>query len=202
MSRYVVGLSGASGIVYGVRTVETLAGLGHELHLVVSNGAPKVAHHEMGIDLADHLGRIDGDITRHRIDDTAARPASGSFLHDGMIVAPASLRTTAAIAGGLADNLLTRAALVTLKESRPLVLVPRENPLDLITLRNWTTLREAGARIAPAMPGFYHQPKDIDDLVDHVVGKALDQLGVQHELYARWDPDRPGEARESREPRQ
>lgn len=191
VGRYVVGLSGASGIVYGVRAVETLAALGHELHLVVSKGAPKVAHHEMSIDLEAHLAEIQGNIVRYRVDDTAARPASGSFLHDGMLVIPASLRTMAAVSHGLADNLLTRAAIVTLKESRPLVLVPRENPLDLIALRNWTSLKEAGARLAPAMPGFYHRPRSIDDLVNHVVGKALDQLGVTHELYARWDPERP-----------
>lgn len=187
---FVIGLSGASGIVYGIRAVEVLAAAGHTLHVIVSKGAPAVARHEMGLDLHERLQGIQGDLVFEDVRNTAGHPASGSFLHDGMLVCPSSLRTTAAIAHGLADDLLTRSAIVCLKESRPLVLVPRESPLDLITLRNWVALKEAGARLVPAMPGFYHQPQRIEDLVDHVVGKALDQLRVAHGLFRRWDPER------------
>ena len=186
-----VGISGASGVVYGVRAVEVLAKSGHEVHVVVSKGAEAVARHEMGLDLAERLQDIGGDVTRYDEEDASARPASGSFLVDGTLVIPASLRTVAAIAHGYADTLVTRAAMVALKERRRLVLVPRETPVDLITVRNWETLIEAGARLVPAMPGFYHRPRRMEDLVDHVVGKALDSLGVAHELFARWDPEPP-----------
>lgn len=189
--RYVVAFSGASGIVYGVRLLEVLLDQGHEVHLVVSDGAFKVARHEMGIgraELLEGLPRPPAAVYDEK--ETAAKPASGSFLHDGMFVVPASLKTTAGIAHGYAENLVVRSALVCLKEGRPLVVCPRDTPLDLVSLRNWVTLKEAGASVVPAMPGFYHRPETIDDLVDHLVGKLLDQMRIPHDLFARWEGPR------------
>ncbi|MBW3581706.1 MAG: UbiX family flavin prenyltransferase [Euryarchaeota archaeon] len=199
MGVYVLGISGASGVLYGVRALEVLAQAGHTIHLIVSDGARHVARHEMALDLDGRVEQVAGDVVLHAESDTAGWPASGSFRHDGMLIVPASLKTTAAIAHGYADSLLTRSAIVCLKESRRLVIVPRETPLDLITLRNWATLKEAGARLVPAMPGFYHRPSTIEDLVDHVVGKALDQLDVAHDLFTRWGPElRPKKSAASR----
>ena len=122
----------------------------------------------------------------HQPGDLAAAISSGSFLTMGMVVAPCSMGTLAAIAHGLSDNLLARAADVTLKERRPLVLVPRETPLSLIHLRNMVAVTEAGATVLPPVPGFYHRPTSIDDLLNHTTGKVLDQFGIEHELFRRW----------------
>lgn len=123
----------------------------------------------------------------YRINDIAAPPSSGSYLNDGMIVMPCSMKSLAGIAMGYEDNLLIRAAAVTLKENRKLVLVPRETPLTTIHLENMLKVANAGAVIVPAMPGFYHKPKSVDDIVDYMVGKVLDIFGVEHELYRRWN---------------
>jgi 4-hydroxy-3-polyprenylbenzoate decarboxylase len=126
---------------------------------------------------------------RYAPDNMAAPVASGSFKLDGTVIAPCSMSSAGAIAGGLCQNLIHRAAQTSLKEGRPLVLVPREAPLSLINLRTLTSLAEAGAAILPASPAFYHQPQTIDDMVDFVAGKILDRLGVEHNLYKRWEGD-------------
>ena len=178
-----VGMSGGSGMVYGVRLLEVLKRLKVETHLVISTAAKetlvletdrKVSYVES---LASHV---------YRFNDIAAAPASGTFRTRGMVVIPCSMKTLAGIASGYSDNLLLRAAEVTLKERRPLVLVPRETPLTTIHLGNMLRVAQAGAILLPAMPGFYNRPTTIDQLVDHVVGKVLDILSIEHDLYGEW----------------
>jgi len=180
----VVGLSGSSGAQYGIRLLRVLHELGSpEVHLVISRGAEKTVRLETATEpselypLADHV---------HEPDEMAASISSGSFLTDGMVVCPCSMRTLAAIATGNADSLLIRAADVCLKERRRLVLVTRETPLNLIHLRNMISAAEAGAIILPPMPAFYFHPKSIADIIDHTVGKVLDFLGMEHHLFPRW----------------
>ena len=153
------------------------------MHLTISPAAEINLKLETGLSrnklkkLADHF---------YQVNDLSAPIASGSFLVDGMAVVPCSMRTLAAIANGYTDNLIARAADVSLKERRTLVLVPRETPLNQIHLKNMLTLARAGAVILPASPGFYHSPKTINDLVDHVVGKVMDALHIEHKLFKRW----------------
>lgn len=180
--RLIVAITGASGSIYCRRLLEVLRGMGVEVHLVVSESAKLVIEHELGNiqeleALADHV---------HNSRDLNAPLTSGSFNVDGMVVIPASVKTIAAIASGYSDNLIARAADVQLKERRPLILVPRETPLSAIHLENMAKLSRLGVIILPAMPAFYHKPKTISDLVDFVVGKVLDQLGMEHDLYRRW----------------
>lgn len=195
--RIVVGLSGASGTIYGVRLIETLVRLGWEVHLLVSASTWKVMQSELGfagISPSTPLGEwldiplesIETQIVTYNVRDIAAPMASGTFRAAGMIVIPASMKTVAAMAHGYSDNLLTRCADCFLKERRPLVVVPRETPLSTIHLRNMLTLAEAGAHILPAMPGFYHNPKTIDDLVDFIVMKTLELVGIEHEFDMAW----------------
>jgi len=196
--RFVVGISGASGAPYAVRLLDQLLVGGHEVHLVVTQFGKRLLADEMDITsttletLAPHLARSpDASIYRDRLiihpnKDVGAVIASGSFLHHGMVIIPCSSNTLGAIASGTGSNLLTRAAAVTLKERSPLIMVHRESPLSLIDIENMRTLTLAGAIIAPANPGLYLKPKSIDDLVDFVVGKALDLLGVEHDLDTRW----------------
>lgn len=195
--RIVVGISGASGTVYGTRMVERLVELGWEVHLLVSPSTWKVMQAEMGIEgvspstpLTQWLQITQEQAERHirmyNIRDIAAPMASGTFRARGMIVIPASMKTVAAIAHGYSDNLLTRCADCFLKERRPLVVVPRETPLSTIHLRNLLTLAEAGAHVLPAMPGFYHNPRGIDDLVDFMVMKVLELLDIPHEFDMAW----------------
>lgn len=181
--RLVIGISGASGIIYGVKLLQALRELSVETHLTITDSAVKVAEHEHGMSKEEIVGLA---TYHYDINDLTAPIASGSFTHDGMVVAPCSMKTLAGIANGYADNLLLRAADVTLKEKRRLILVPRETPLSVIHLRNMLNLARAGAVILPAMPGFYGGPRTIEDLVNHVVGRVLDQLGIQHERYRRW----------------
>ncbi|MEM1538601.1 MAG: UbiX family flavin prenyltransferase [Candidatus Nezhaarchaeales archaeon] len=181
--RIVVGISGASGIIYGVRLLQALKELNVEVHLTMTNLAVKIAKLEEDIDREDIVKLA---AYYYDVDDLTAPIASGSFTHDGMVIAPCSMKTLAGIANGYADNLLLRAADVTLKEGRKLILVPRETPLSVIHLRNMLTLAEAGVIILPAMPAFYGRPKSIKDLVDYVVGRVLDQLKIRHKLYERW----------------
>lgn len=182
--RLVLGVSGASGMPYVLRLAHALRRIpGLELHGIVSEGARQVFRHEMQtdpeeLDAAFHV--------QHQPSNNAAPPASGSWIHDGMIVCPCSMASLAAIASGTGTNLLHRAADVTLKERRPLVLVPRETPLSRIHLHNMLRAHEAGAIVMPPCPGFYHHPRDIDALLDHFVGRILEQLGLPHELYTRW----------------
>lgn len=181
--RLVVGITGATGAVYGVRLLEVLAGAGVETHLVVSAAGEKTLKLETGKTI-DDLRPLAAKV--HAIGDIAAPIASGSFRAEGMAVCPCSMKTLSAIANCYAENLLVRAADVMLKEGRKLVLVPRETPLHLGHLRLLTLAAESGAVILPPMPAFYHEPKTISDLVDQTVGKVLDQFGINHELFRRW----------------
>ena len=184
MKRIVVGLSGASGAVYGIRFLELLRALpGVETHLVVSDPAKRTIVEETDWAVKD----VEALATR-RYDnkDIGATIASGSFKTDGMVIVPCSVKAAASVAYGLADNLLTRAADVTLKEGRPLVLVVRETPLHLGHLRVLTALAEMGAIILPPMPAFYHRPKQIEDLVDHTLARLLDRLGLPQDLVPEW----------------
>ena len=196
--RIVVGISGASGAVYGIRALQALREAGVETHLVVTDAALETIRLETDFTKAEVV-RLASEA--HGIGDISSKVASGSYLTDGMLVIPCSMKTLAGIASGYSDNLLLRAADVTLKERRRLVLVVRETPLSLIHIENMAAVTRAGGIILPAMPAFYHRPKTVDSLVDQVVGKALDVMGVKHDLYGRWDkPDqgRPGKARPRR----
>ena len=184
MKRIVVGLSGASGAVYGIRFLELLRALpGVETHLVVSDAAKRTIVEETDWAVKD----VEALATR-RYDnkDIGATIASGSFKTDGMVIVPCSIKAAASVAYCLADNLLARAADVTLKEGRPLVLVVRETPLHLGHLRVLTALAEMGAVILPPMPAFYHRPKQIEDLVDHTLARLLDRLGLPQNLVPEW----------------
>lgn len=184
--RLVVGISGASGVLYGVRALDALADLGVESHLVVTRAA--------GLTLASETALTPEDLSAkagvvHRLADVGASIASGSFKTLGMIVAPCSVRTMSEIATGVTSTLLTRAADVTLKERRPLVLMVRETPLHLGHLRTLVRLAEMGAIIAPPLPAFYAQPASLEDLVDQSVGRALDLFGLSWSAVRRWGED-------------
>ena len=176
-------VTGASGQVYALDLARALAEAGVPFHLVVSEGAGRVIPRELG----DPGELFDLAARRYPADDLAAPVASGSFPTRGMVVVPASLATLAKVAWGIADNLVTRAALVHLKEGRPLVLVPRETPLPLPSLRAMVAAAEAGAVILPASPGFYHRPREVADLVRFVTQRVLDQLGVELDWAPRWE---------------
>jgi len=178
-----VAMTGATGAVYGVRVLETLRDLGVETHLVVSRWAEATIRTE--------TDRRPEDVRAlatavYEEDDLAAPPASSAFPTAGMIVAPCSMRTLAAVANGLSDNLIQRAAEVHLKEGRRLLLLVRESPLSVIHLENMLRVAKAGAVVAPPVPAFYAKLRSLDDMVDHTVGRALDQLGVEHERIRRW----------------
>ncbi|MBI1290877.1 UbiX family flavin prenyltransferase [bacterium] len=193
----VVGISGASGVRYGIRFVETLVRGGWTVHLMVTNSGWRVMQEEEKLAVGSRSPLTDWlriteeqaikQVVVYNIRDIAARPASGTFKATAMVVIPASMKTCAAIAHGYSDDLLSRCADVFLKERRPLAIVPRETPLGLIHLRNLTTLAEAGAHIIPAMPGFYCQPQTIDDLLDFMVMKVLNVLGIEHDLKLSWE---------------
>jgi polyprenyl P-hydroxybenzoate/phenylacrylic acid decarboxylase-like protein len=183
--RLVVGISGGSGPQLGVRLLECLRTLGgFETHLIVTAGAARCLKLEMPETALADLEKL-ADVV-HDDRDLAASVASGSFLHDGMVVIPASMKTVSNVAYGNSWNLLVRAADVTLKERRPLVLVPRETPLHLGHLRAMTACAEMGAIILPPMVAFYAAPRTLEDVVNHVVGKVLDLLKVEHHLFPRW----------------
>ena len=212
----VVALTGASGTVYGLRLVDVFLRTGRTVHVVVSPAAAEVFEREIGRTL--RLGEAvfdprallgpaaDGlDLSRlhyHHFGNFQAGIASGSFLTAGMVVCPCSMGTLAAIAHGVSENLIHRAADVHLKERRKLILTPRETPLGLIALRNLVAVTEAGAIVLPAMPAFYTRPRSIADMVDFVVGRICDQFGIEHGLSERWGNDvgagledaRPGNA--------
>jgi 4-hydroxy-3-polyprenylbenzoate decarboxylase len=192
----VLAMTGASGAPYGVRLLEVLLRAGQTVHLTMSRAATEVLAHEMGrivrLDqfvLADLLDETDpgpGQVHYHHFQDYQAGIASGSFLTAGMVVCPCSMGTAAAIAHGLSQNLIHRAADVHLKERRRLVLVPRETPLSAIHLRNLAACAEAGAVVLPAMPAFYSRPASLQDAIDFIVARICDQLGVEHKLLKRW----------------
>ncbi len=182
--RIVVAITGASGAAYGVRLLQLLQQLPRvQTHLVVSNAAWRTLQHEMDLQPA-YVNSL-ADVV-HDNEDVGASIASGSFRAHGMVIAPCSMRTLAAIANGLADSLLTRAADVMLKERRRLVLLTRESPLHLVHLRNMTTVTEMGGIICPPMPAFYQLPQTLDDIVQHSVARVLDLLDIEHELSPRW----------------
>ncbi len=182
--RIVVAISGASAPIYGIRLLEVLRDApGIETHAIVSSGARATIAYETKWKIDDVLALADHV---HDEKDLAAPLASGTFLTDGMVVAPCSMRTLGAIAMSLNDNLIVRAADVHLKERRKLVLMVRETPLHAGHLKSMYDLSLYGAVILPPVPAFYHRPTSMEDLIDHSVGKALDQLGVDHELFRRW----------------
>lgn len=194
--RIVVAISGASGPIYGIRLLEVLKRTaGIETHAIVSSGARATIEYETDRKVADVLALADAVYEEK---DLSAPLASGTFLTDGMVVAPCSMRTLGAIATHLNENLIVRAADVHLKERRKLVLMVRETPLHAGHLKSMYDLSLYGAVILPPVPAFYHLPRTIDDLVDHSVGKALDQLGVEHELFRRWSGPLSEDERRSR----
>jgi 4-hydroxy-3-polyprenylbenzoate decarboxylase len=178
-----VAMTGATGAIYGVRLLETLYELGREAHLIVSRWAEATIKTETERRPED-LRALAAVV--YDEEDLAAPPASSAFETAGMIVAPCSMRTLAAVANGLSDNLIQRAADVHLKERRKLVLLVRESPLSVIHLENMLRVAKAGAVVAPPVPAFYAKLRSLDDMVDHTVGRALDQLGVEHERIRRW----------------
>ena len=183
--RIIVGISGASGPIYGIRLMEKLRKRPEvEIHLILTRAGEKTLHYETG-KLASEVKKL-ADCS-YSIDDIGCRLASGSFPTDGMVIAACSVQTMSAIAAGISSNLLIRAADVTLKERRKLILMVRESPLHLGHLRTMTALAEMGAIIAPPLPAFYHQPQSILDLVDHTVDRVLDLLGLPDPGTKRWD---------------
>jgi flavin prenyltransferase len=194
-------LSGASGMAYGLRLLECLLAADLQVYLLVSQAAHIVAKQELGValparasdlerQLSESLDVRDGQLRVFGREDWNAPVASGSNPADAMVVCPCSMGTLAAIAHGVSDNLIERAADVMLKEQRKLILVPREAPFSTLHLENMLALSRMNAVILPANPGFYHQPQSVADIVDFVVARILDQLGVRHELMARWGDDR------------
>jgi len=194
---YIVAITGASGSIYGKRTIQVLLERGFNVSLIVSDPGKLVISHELGFSineddpvgsLADWLAVPGAEklLKYYRNDDLMAPVCSGSYITEGMIIIPCSMATLGAIANGLSSSLIERTADVVLKESRRIIIVPRETPLNRIHLKNLLAVEEAGAKVVPAMPAFYHNPKTIDELVDFVVGKTLDQLGVEHDLFERW----------------
>ncbi len=181
--RIIVGISGSSSPIYGIRTLEALRDAGVETHLVISDGAKRTIPLESRRTVAEISALATFSYNNH---DLASAISSGSFLNDGMIVAPCSMRTLSAIANSFDADLLVRAADVTLKERRKLGLVPRETPLHLGHLRNMVRATEIGAVVLPPMPAFYHHPKTVDDIINQTVGKVLDQFRVEHSLFKRW----------------
>ena len=201
-SSFVVGVTGASGALYGARTLRALLASGHHVHLVISRYGRYVMHEELGWEpdrepVLDFLARTAGEEVRegtleeHSVNDLTRTISSGSAPTDGMVVAPCSAKTLSAIARGASSNLIERSADVSLKERRPLVLVVRETPLNLIQLRNLVTVAEAGAAVVPAMPAFYQKPRTFEDLGDFIAGRVLSLLGLDHDLFSRWEGGGP-----------
>ncbi|AMO97356.1 polyprenyl P-hydroxybenzoate and phenylacrylic acid decarboxylase family protein [Collimonas fungivorans] len=183
--RLIVGITGATGVIYGVRLLQLLRDIpGVETHLMISDAGVLNLHQELEMrrKQVEALAHV-----VHNVRDIGAAIASGSFQSDGMIVAPCSMKTLAAVANGLSDNLITRAADVVLKERRRLVLMVRETPFNLAHLRNMTSVTEMGGVIFPPLPGFYHRPQSIAEMVDHTLGRVLDLFAIQHALTPRWN---------------
>jgi 4-hydroxy-3-polyprenylbenzoate decarboxylase len=181
--RIFVGITGASGAIYGVRLIQALKKAGHEIHLVVSKWGNETLKYEMGIDTESLAQEAD---ETYNEDELAAGPASGSFHLDAVVIIPCSMKTLAGIAHGYADNLISRTADCALKERRKLVLVPRETPLNLIHLRNMEIVTQAGAILIPASPAFWHKPKTIDELVASVIDRVLSHIDSPRDSAAIW----------------
>ena len=182
--RIIVAITGATGVVYGIRLLEALRGKAVESHLIVSPSAADVIAMETDVSLEDVQAMASKTYNYH---DLAAPLSSGSFRVDGMVIMPCTIKTLSGIANSYTDNLIVRAADVTLKERRRLVLSVRETPLHTGHLRLMTAASELGAILLPPVPAFYHKPETIDDIINHTVGKALDLLGIDHDLYKRWN---------------
>src|SRR5262249_10582066 len=203
-SDLVLAMTGASGAPYGVRLLELLLHAGRTIHLTLSPSGVQVIEQELeqhvsleSFRLEDLLGeeiagRFAGQVHYHHYQNFGAGIASGSFLTAGMVICPCSMGTVAAIAHGLSQNLIHRAADVHLKERRRLILVPRETPLNVVQLRNLAACVEAGAVVLPAMPAFYTRPQSLQDAIDFIVGRVCDQLGVEHQLLRRWGQEGEG----------
>jgi len=181
--KVLLSIGGASGSIYGIKLLEELINSKVEVHLIVSDGAKKILEHETKYKTSDLKNKSN---FYYDNDDMFAGPASGSFQLDAMVVAPCSIKTLSAIANGYGDTLTSRAASCCLKEERKLILVIRETPLDLPGIKNMLSAKQAGATILPAMPGFYNKPQKIEELVDFIAGKILDQLNIKHSLFKRW----------------
>jgi len=189
----VTAITGASGALYAQRFIQGLCTAGVKTHLVVSPLGRRLLHDELGmetVDLASLAGTSEHSITLYNYNDVGCKLASGSFLHDGMVIIPCSSNTLAEVAHGIGDNLIARAAAVTLKERRKLILAHREMPLSAIDVNNYKVLTDAGVIVAPTNPGFYLNPLTVGDIADFVAGKLLDLVGVSHGLDTRWDPAR------------
>lgn len=189
MKKIVIGITGASGSIYAKRLIEVLAKEECILHVIATATAEKVFAYELDVDFRSYMAELKRQYPQLIIeenDNLFAGVASGSYGADAMVVVPCSMGTLAEIANGLTKNLLVRAADVALKEKKALILVPRETPLNAIHLENMLKLARMNASILPAMPGFYHKPKALEEAVDFVVGKILDHMGIHHDLYQKW----------------
>ena len=193
--RWIVGISGASGATYGVTLVHALLERGYQVELIITDAGWRVLHDELGWNAAKRSDMIKlhwperegaGKLVYHPIQDIGATIASGSYLTDGMAIVPCSMGSLSAIAHGGSSNLLQRAADVMLKEGRRLVIMPRETPLSAIHLENMLKLSRLGVAVVPAMPAYYNKPETIDDIVRYMVGKTLDAMGVDNDMYSRW----------------
>ncbi|MCM3269221.1 UbiX family flavin prenyltransferase [Paenibacillus elgii] len=192
---WVIGITGASGAAYGVRLCRFLLSAGEDVHLIVTDAGWRVLKEELGWDASKRQESVrlhfesenwPGKLEYVPVQDIGAKTASGSFRTQGMVVVPCSMGTLSGIANGASDNLLERTADVMLKEGRKLIVVPRETPLHAIHLENMLKLARLGVRILPAMPAFYQGPQTLDDMIDFVVGKILDCMEIEHQLYKRW----------------
>lgn len=184
MQKIIVAVTGASGAIFGFRLLELLGELQIERHLIISKSGLLTSHQELGIKKSDWLNQCEFE---HPWQDIGASCASGSFIHDGMIIAPCSMKTLAEIANGITSSLISRAAEVTLKERRKLVLLTRESPLTASHINNMAIVTQMGGIISPPVPAFYIQPQSIDDLVNHTVGRALDLFGIDNSSVQRWN---------------
>jgi 4-hydroxy-3-polyprenylbenzoate decarboxylase len=187
----ITAITGASGALYAQRFVHGLAVAGVQTHLVVSPLGRRLLHDELGMETVDPealAGMKEHGVTIYNYNDVGAKIASGSFLHDGMVIVPASSNTLAEVAHGIGDNLIARAAAVTLKERRKLIIAHREMPLSPIDVNNYKILSDAGVIISPCNPGFYLNPSSVGEIADFVAGKLLDLIGVRHAFDTRWDP--------------
>ncbi|MEM2214609.1 MAG: UbiX family flavin prenyltransferase [Candidatus Nezhaarchaeales archaeon] len=181
--KIIVAITGASGAIYGVRLLEELNKLGHDVHLIVTKAGSLILRHELGLEVQDLKGKCSRIYSEEEID---APPSSGSSLFEAMVIAPCSMKTLASIANGFSNNLVTRAADVILKERKKLIMVVRETPLNRVHIINMLKASDMGAVVLPACPAFYHKPRNVEGLVNYVVGKVLDQLGIEHNLFLRW----------------
>lgn len=183
LDEIIIALTGSSGIQYGIRLVEYLNKMEYPITVIVSEGAKKVAKYETEINIENWINEIP---KVEKNDNLASAIASGSYKTAGMIIIPCSSKTLGLIANDIEINLITRAAMCQLKEGRPLIIVPRETPISLPYIMNLKKCVEAGVKVVPAMPGFYHKPENINDIIDFIVGKTLDQLNIEHNLFRRW----------------